>query len=96
MRHREETVVPTLRDHLQEYLTRAEVIERMAPWNAAFGAVGEAWRGVCEENGVAMQRVAESAPSRGYEPLLVERGVSLIWARMMARLLVHRGMRIAE
>jgi hypothetical protein len=96
VRNRKETVVPTFLDHLQEYLTRAGVVERMKPWDDAFGRVAEAWRGVCERIGVAMQRLAESAPSHGYEPLLVERGVSPIRARMMARLLVHRGLRIAE
>jgi hypothetical protein len=88
--------VPTFLDHLQEYLTRADVIERMKLWDAALDRVAERLCGVCERIGVVFQRVAESAPSRGYEPLLVKCGVSPILARMMALLLVRRGMRIEE
>jgi hypothetical protein len=43
-----------------------------------------------------VQRVAESPPSPGYEPWLIERGINPILARMMARLLVRRGKRPAK
>jgi hypothetical protein len=96
-----ESVVPTFADHLweylkREYLKRPDVIERIKTWDAALARVKEALRGPCNEISAAIQRVAESEPSRGYEPMLVERGAHPIVARMMARLLVRRGTRIAH
>ena len=93
--------MPTFADHLleylkREYLKRPDVIERIKTWDAALVRVKEALRGPCNEIFAAIQRVAESEPSRGYEPMLVERGAHPIVARMMARLLVRRGTRIAH
>jgi hypothetical protein len=45
---------------------------------------------------MAFQRIEQSAPSAGYEPLLVERGVNRVVARGMAHILVRRGNRIAR
>jgi hypothetical protein len=43
-----------------------------------------------------IQRAAESPPSVGYEPFLVERSLDPILPRLMARLLVRRGKRCAN
>jgi tetratricopeptide (TPR) repeat protein len=92
-----EASVPTLVDHLtvhlQEHLTRPDFVERMKPLEAACERV---FGGFFEQIGAALQRVAESPPSPGYEPWLVERGYDPILARMMAALVVRRGNRIAQ
>jgi hypothetical protein len=91
-----EADVPTLADHLQEYLTRPDVVERMKPLQAACDGLPKSFSGFCTQIGAMVQRVAESPPSPGYEPWLIERGINPILARMMARLLVRRGIRSAK
>jgi hypothetical protein len=90
-----EANLPTIVGHFQEYLKRPDVIERMKPWDAVFDGLAEALRFLREEI-AAVQRVAEAAPSLGYERMLGVRGVNPILARLMARLLVRRGTRIAD
>jgi hypothetical protein len=58
--------------------------------------MAEMFRPLREFATAAIQRVAESDPSPGYEPMLVKRGVDPIVARMTARLLVSKGTRIAR
>jgi hypothetical protein len=91
-----EANVPTLADHLQEYLTRPDVVKRMKPLQPACDGLLRAFSGFCTLIGAVIQRVAESPPSKGYEPWLIERSINPIVARMMAGLLVRRGNRIAK
>jgi hypothetical protein len=79
-----EANVPTLVDHLQEYLTRPDVGERMKPLQTVCDGLLRAFRGFCEQIGAVIQRMAESRPSPGYEPWLIERGSNPILARMIA------------
>jgi hypothetical protein len=95
-----EANVPTLVDHLQEslkeYLTRPDVVERMKPLDAACDGLLRAFGGFCAMAEAVLRRGAESPPSPGYEPWLIERGFDPILARMMARLWVRRGNRLAK
>jgi hypothetical protein len=91
-----EANVPTLVDHLQEYLTRPDVVERMKPLQTACDGLLRAFSGFCKQMGAVVQRAAESPPSPGYEPWLIERGSNPILARMMAGQLVRIGNRSAE
>jgi hypothetical protein len=86
----------TLIDYLKEYLARPDVVERMKPWQTACDGLLKAFSGLCEQTVAVIQRAAESPPSVGYEPFLVERSFDPIWARMMARLLVRSGKRCAN
>jgi hypothetical protein len=85
----------TLVDHLQEYLTRPDVAERMKPSRAVCDGPLRAFSGFFKEIGALIQRLAESPPSPGYEPWLIERGSNPILGRMIARLLVRGGNRCA-
>jgi hypothetical protein len=91
-----EANIPTLVDHLQEYLTHPDVVERMKPLQTACDGLLRALSGFCKQIGAVVQRVAESPPSPGYEPWLIERGSNPILARMIAGLLVRIGNRSAE
>jgi hypothetical protein len=86
----------TLIDYLKEYLARPNVVERMKPWQTAYDGLLKAFSRLCELTGAVIQRAAESPPSVGYEPFLVERKLDPILARSMARLLVRRGKRCAN
>jgi hypothetical protein len=93
----QEANVPTVAEHLialtQGYFARADVMERMKPLEAAWAKI---FSGFFEKADAALQRVADSPPSPGYEPWLIEHGYNPILARMMAALVVRRGNRIAK
>jgi len=88
--------IPTLVDHLEAYLKRPEVAERMQPAWTPIAACVEALQKLCAAVGSAIAHIAKQPPSKGYEPFLVERGVSVIAARGMAALLVRVGKRVAR
>ena len=92
--------MPTLSDYLtgqlQEYLMRPDVVERMKPFQTAYNGALSTLSGFCERIGAIIQRVAESPPSPGYEPWLIEHGSNPIAARGLAHLMVRRGKRIAK
>ena len=56
----------------------------------------DAFSGSCKQIKAVVQRVAESPPSRGYEPWLIEHGIDPILARMIAALSVRSGNRSAK
>jgi hypothetical protein len=85
--------VPTIIDLLRE---SPEVGDQLKRLDAAFNRMAEIFRPLREFAAAAIQRVAESDPSLGYEPMLVERRVDRIVARMTAHLLVRKGTRIAR
>jgi hypothetical protein len=68
----------------------------MKPLQAACDRLLRAFSESCKPVEAVIQRAAESPPSRGYEPWLVERGHNPILARMMAAVLVRRGNRVAK
>jgi hypothetical protein len=86
----------TLTDHFIEYLARPDVVERMKPWQTAYDGLLRAFSRFCEQTVAVIQHAAESPPSVGYEPFLVERNLNPVLARMMAHLLVRRGKRCAN
>jgi hypothetical protein len=92
----QETNIPTLTDHLQEYLTRPDVVERMKPVQATFYEWLRPFNGFFMQIGTALQRVAEFPPSPGYKPWLIERRSNSIAARGIAHLTVRHGNRIAK
>src|ERR1700730_3686016 len=86
----------TVTDYFIEYLARPDVVERMKPWQTACDGLLKAFSGLCEQTVAVIQHAAESPPSVGYEPFLVERSFDPILAQMMARLLVHRPRQSSE
>jgi hypothetical protein len=68
----------------------------MKPLQTACDGALRAFSDLCKLIEAVVQRVAESPPSPGYEPWLIVRGSNPIVARMMARLLVRRGKRLAQ
>ena len=86
----------TLTDHFIEYLARPDVVERMKPWQTSCDGLLRAFSGFCEQTVAVILRAAESPPSAGYEPFLVERNLNPVLARMISRLLVRRGRRRAN
>jgi hypothetical protein len=87
--------VPTLVDVLATYLTRPDVVERMQPSQNACNTL-KVFGAFFAQIGAAILRVAESPPSPGYEPWLVEHGSNLIAARGLAGLTVRVGQRRAK
>jgi len=92
-----EANIPTVADHLialaQGHFTRPDVAARIKPLEAAWQRT---FRGFFERADAALQLVAESPPSPGYEPWLIRHGYSPIIARITAALVVRRGNRIAK
>ena len=85
------TLTGLLEIGLRNYFERPEVIEQMKPLRETFQKVID----ICTLVGTALQRVADSPPSSGYEPLLKANGYNYIAARGIAHLMVRRGNRIA-
>jgi hypothetical protein len=91
-----EASVPTFIDRLQEYLTRPGVLGRMTPLQLACHDLLRPFSDFCILIGAVVQTVAESPPSPGYEPWLIERGSDPISARIRAHLAVRSGNRTAK
>jgi hypothetical protein len=74
---------------LKAYVQRPDVLEQLRsssePLNPFFNFFAMI--------GLAIKKVAESPPSRGYEPSLIGYGFNPIMARAMARLVIHHGKR---
>lgn len=88
--------MPTIGDHLENqlrlHLERSDVREQLKPLQAICDKLYRAGLAVAE----AFKRIAESAPSSGYEPWLVEHGYDPVLARGMAHLIAHQGNRCAR
>ena len=88
--------IPTLIEHLLEYVKQPAVKERLKPLEENLKPLEKALEtvGACFY-GISLNHV-ETPPSPGYEPWLVERGWNPIVARQMARLAVRHGKRVAN
>ena len=86
------TITELLETRLRNYFKRPEVIEQMKPLEETFQKVVD----FCTLVGTALQRVADSPPSFGYEPWLMENTRSRLAARGIAHLIVRHGNRRAN
>jgi len=88
--------MPTLVDALiNSYFARPEVIEGMKFIETRLSRFGNTLERALGPVGAAIMAVAVRPPSLGYEPYFVRRGVHPVPARIIARILVHRGRRMA-
>ena len=84
------------RQRLQELVTNPALLEELS-----HPKTEEEWeiREIVELGlavGMVLKRIAESPPSKGYEPFLVSQGTDRIVARGMSQLAVKHGIRIAR
>ncbi|HEU5067794.1 MAG TPA: hypothetical protein VFT61_06380 [Sphingomicrobium sp.] len=85
--------MPTIIEHLQELVIRHAEANN---WAARTTPTLERVADLSSRLGLIMYKAAKAPPSPGYEPWLVKNGWSRIPARMMARLIVHHGERVAN
>lgn len=91
------SAVPSLTEFLRQYPEFDAQLKKLdSAIDGAFRSMSEMFRSIRELVDAGVQQVANSPPLHGYEPMLIERGLDPIVARMTAWLLVRKGKRIAQ
>lgn len=88
--------MPTFSEALETYVMRESAARNADSQPTQFDAVAQDLMRFFEKIGRTFVTFAKAPPSPGYEPWLVSLGYNPVLARMMARLLVNHGNRIAR